>query len=383
MTSCPASADNGRVNAGTDITTPRVAGMFIAGLFVLYALAAGAETPVPVGVSVARSGEIRDELALNGSLIPRRTSRLSAEIDGQVAEILVDDGDRVNANAVVLRLDSRLARIDIEAARARLDEARARHAESERRHRELLELKKNQHVAATNVAAARAQIDIDAAAVRQAEAALARSSELLERHTVYAPFNAVVRHKLVEKGEWVETSTAVAELVDVEVLRLEVAVPQFYYASVGVGTPVVIRLDAMPERSFEARVTRKIPVGEAASRTFRVRIDIPNDDGRLAPGMSARAGLRVAPGDTAPALLLPRDAVVRKPDGSANVWVIVVEDGVTKAVPRLIETGRAWRDLIEIVQGDVTPGEQVVVRGNEILTPGQSVLVADESGQDI
>ncbi len=341
------------------------------------------EPPVPVGVSTARTAEIHEEVTLNGSLIARRTSRLSTEIDGLISEILVDDGDRLERGAVVIRLDPRLARIDREAANARLEEARARKRESERRHRELMELQETRHVADTSVDAAKAQIDIDAATVKRAQAELARTVELLERHVVYAPFAAVVSRKLVERGEWVETNTAIAELVDVGVLRLEVPVPQFYYADVDTETQVRIRLDAMPDRSFEAQVTRKIPVSDAASRTFRIWIEIPNDERLLAPGMSARVRLRIAAGDRAPALLLPRDAVVRKPDGTANVWVIIVEDGITKAVPRLIETGRSYRDHVEIVQGDVRPGQQVVIRGNEILRPGQSVLVAEEHVQDI
>ena len=341
------------------------------------------ESPVPVGVSTARTAEIHEEVMLNGSLIARRTSRLSTEIDGLVSEILIDDGDRLQRGAVVIRLDPRLARIDRDSASARLEEARARKRESERQHREFLKLQETRHVADTSVAAAKAQIDIDAATVKRVQAELARTVELLDRHVVYAPFDAVVSRKLVERGEWVETNTAIAELVDVGVLRLEVPVPQFYYANVNIETQVSIRLDAMPDRSFEAKVTRKIPISDAASRTFRIWIEIPNDEHLLAPGMSARVNLHIAAGDRAPALLLPRDAVVRKPDGTANVWVIVVEDGITKAVPRLIETGRSYRDHIEIVQGDVRPGQQVVIRGNEILRPGQSVLVAEERVQDI
>jgi membrane fusion protein, multidrug efflux system len=342
-----------------------------------------AETPVPVGVSIAWTGEIREDVKLNGSLIAHKRSRLSTEVDGFVSEMLVDDGDRVERGAVVLRLDQRLARIDRDAAYARLEEARARHIESDRRYRELFELQETRHVADTTVSAAKAQIEIDAAMVKQAEAQLERARELLRRHVVQAPFGAVVSRKLVEQGEWVETNTAVAELVDVSLLRLEVPVPQFYYASVQIDTEVTIRLDAMPDRTFAARVTRKIPIGDAASRTFRVWIDIPNEEKRLAPGMSARVSLHIAARGEAPALLLPRDAVVRKPDGTANVWVIVVEDGVTKAVPRRIETGRSYRDHVEIVHGDVSPGQQVVIRGNEILQPGQSVLVAEDTAQDI
>lgn len=354
-------------------------------LLLLAALAASnpidAETPTPVGVSTARSAPIHDEVALNGDLVARRLSRLSSEADGLVAEVLVDDGDWVDAGDVIVRLDSRIAQIERDTVTARVDEATAREREAERQYRELLRLKERQHVAATTVDAAKAQMDIEAAAGRQADSALARAMELLRQHSVVAPFAGVIQRKLVESGEWIETNTAIAELVDVAVLRLDVSVPQHYYRDVDVDTSVVIQLDAMPERTFEAKVTTKVAVGDTASRTFRVRIDVPNYEHALAPGMSARVTLRIA--DQAPALLLPRDAVVRKPDGSINVWVIVVEDGITKAVPREIETGRSFHDHVEILAGDVNPGQEVVVRGNEILRPGQPVLVAKDKPKDI
>ena len=379
------SVDNGATSETNKAVKERRTSLTL--LLLLAAAAASnpirAETPTPVGVSTARSAPIHDEVALNGDLVARRLSRLSSEVDGLVVEVLVDDGDWVDAGDVIVRLDSRIAQIERDSATARVDQATARAHETERQYRELLRLKDRQHVAATTVDAAKAQMDIEAAAGRQADSALARAMELLRQHSVVAPFAGVVQRKLVESGEWIETNTAIAELVDVAVLRLDVSVPQYYYRDVDVDTSAVIQLDAMPERTFEAKVTTKVAVGDTASRTFRVRIDVPNDEHALAPGMSARVTLRIADQNQAPALLLPRDAVVRKPDGSTNVWVIVVEDGITKAVPREIETGRSFHDHVEILAGDVNPGQEVVVRGNEILRPGQSVLVAKDKPKDI
>lgn len=352
-------------------------------LALVFAAGAAAETPVPVGVITARTASIAQEVALHGSLVAQRVSRLSSEADGLVEAITVDDGDVVAAGDVLVRLDDRLAAIARDAERARLAEAHARLEEAERRHAELARLKATNHAAASAVAAAAAQIKIDQALLQQAEAALARSGEMLDRHHVRAPFAAVVQRKLVEQGEWVETNTALLELVDIDVLRLEVPVPQFYFADISEDTAVSVRLDAMPERQFEARVTRRIPVSDPASRTFRVRIDIPNQERRLAPGMSARVVLRLGGASDAPVLVLPRDAVVRKPDGEISVWVIEKRDGVTTAVPRAITTGRSYRDQVEVIDGPLVAGEQVIVRGNEILRPGQSVLVAEEHGAEL
>lgn len=349
-------------------------------LAVLAVVPARAETPVPVGVALVEHAPVANEIALNGSLVARRVSRLSAEIDGLVAGIDVDDGDAVAAGDVIVTLDRRMAAIARDAARARLDEARARHAESIRRHAELQALRDKRHIAETEVQAAAAMTDINAAQVRQAEAEAARAAENLARHTVHAPFDAVVRRKLVETGEWIETSTAIVELVDVAVLRLEVAVPQFYFNDVTTGSGATVRLDALPERSFAASVSRVIPVGDPASRTFRVWIDIPNENGALAPGMSARVKLRAGDDADKPSVVLPRDAVVRHPDGRATVWVVTEDDGITRAEQRDVALGRTYRQFVEVLDGGLRPGQQVVTRGNEILRPGQSVRVADGAG---
>ena len=80
----------------------------------------------------------------------------------------------------------------------------------------------------------------------------------------------------------------------------------------------------------------------------------------------------------ADALIVPRDAVVRRPDGSETIWTIEVEDGVTKAAPRVVRTGRVYRNNVEVLSDNLEPGTQVVVRGNEILRPGQPVTVTEE-----
>ena len=113
-----------------------------------------------------------------------------------------------------------------------------------------------------------------------------------------------------------------------------------------------------------------------------MRIDLANDTGRLAPGMSARVLLHLDSDDT-PALIVPQDAIVQQPDGSTAVWTIATEDGIVKAQPRIVTTGRVYRDTIEVVRGDLAAGDRVVVRGNEILRPGQAVSVAEERPMDI
>ena len=342
-----------------------------------------AEPPMPVSVVRSVRATIAEEVNLTGDLQARRVSLLSAEVDGIVATLSVDDGDRVSNEQVVLSLDDELSEIAQARATAEVDEAAARHAEAKRRYGELTELAKQQHVPKTNVESARADIQFAGAALRQAQSDRLRAQALLKRHTVRAPFDGVVKRKLVEVGQWVETSTPLIELVETNFLRLEAPVPQFYFSRVKPGTQVAIRFDSLPEQVFEAAITATIPVSDSAARTFPVRIDLANEQGLLAPGMSARVILRIKSETGESSLLVPQDAVVRRPDGSETIWTITVEDGVTKAAPREVRTGRVYHNNVEVLSNNLEPGTQVVVRGNEILRPGQPVTVAEEMPMDI
>ncbi len=342
-----------------------------------------AENAMPVSVVRSVRASIAEEVNLTANLQARRVSLLSAEVDGVVEVLAVDDGDRIAQHDVILRLNSELSTIAQARATAEVDGAKARHTEAKRRYAELTELAKQQHVPKTNVEAARAEIQITYAELERAEADSLRAAALLKRHTVRAPFDGVVNRKLVEIGQWVETSSPLIELVETGFLRLEAPVPQFYFSRVKPGTRVAIRFDAMPEEVFEAAITTTIPVSDSAARTFPVRIDLANDRGLLAPGMSARVVLQIESDNGDTALIVPQDAIVRRPDGSETIWTVEVEDGITKAAPQKVRTGRVYHNNVEVLSGNLKAGTQVVVRGNEILRPGQPITVAEETAMDI
>jgi RND family efflux transporter MFP subunit len=343
---------------------------------------AGSPLPSPaadgaalVTVAVATIAPIYEEVPLTGSIIARRESMLSPEVDGLVDEVLVDAGHEIAAGEVLLRLDGVIARIELDRADAAEAEARARLAEAIRRREEAARLIGEKHIPTTTYEERLAEVAVNEAAVRRLEAERARYAELLERHVVTAPFDGVIAEKLVEVGQWVETGTALLRLVEVDVLRIEAPVPQQYFDRVERGTRATVRLDADPGHPFEAEVDVKIAVSDPAARTFPIRIEIANRDRLMSPGMSARITLQLVEPGRDRALLVPRDAIVRKPDGTQTVWKIELADGVATAVPVEVETGRGFRDAIEIVAGAIDAGSRVVLRGNEILEPGRPVRI--------
>jgi membrane fusion protein (multidrug efflux system) len=337
-----------------------------------------AEDAMPVSIVKAIRAPIAEEINLIGNLQAIQISLLTSEVEGHVSALSVDDGDRISKGQIVVELDNELATINTNIANASVDETQAIFSEAERRYAELTELAKKKHVPATSVETARSDINIAAARHAQSRATKSRADALLKRHTVRAPFDGVVNAKLIEIGQWVDTSDPLIELVATKFLRLRTPVPQSYYSRVGAGTPVVIRFDALPNELVESTITTKIPVTDTQARTFPVHIDLSNDHELLAPGMSARVLLQITDGHGATALIVPQDAIVRQPNGAQSVWTIVVDDGVATAVPKKVSTGRVYHNNVEILDGEIEPGTEVIVRGNEILRPGQRVRVSGE-----
>ena len=333
---------------------------------------------IPVKIVRPVVAPVYEELPLTGSVTTRRLSRLSPEVAGLVAKLYVDEGHEVRQGHALLELDRDIAEIDRDSAAAQVEEAQARLKESMRQRNEAAQLVEKKHIPPTRYEAALAAVAVDSAALVRLKKALERQDEIVRRHTIFAPFDGVITQKLVEQGEWVRIDTPLLELTEIGWLRVDVPVPQFYFNHVQLATPVSLAFDAYPGQRFLAEVTMKVPMSNETARTFPVRIDLDNSDRLLTPGMSARVLFQLGNDTGEQALLLSQDAVVRKPDGSESIWVIKPDGEGMKARQVDVSTGRAYRENIEITAGDVAAGDRVVVRGNEILRPGQLVEIKEE-----
>ncbi len=348
-------------------------------LVLLTTAPAGAEeTGLPVTVVDVTLGSMSEEIPLTGTVMPIRITRISARQAGIVETLHFDEGDAVGKGDVIAQIDSKLAELELARARALHDEARARLKEAERQRDEAAELVNKKHISATTYETRVAEVEINAAVVQRLKTEVERQREILRRHTVHAPFDGVVTEKLVEIGQWINTDDPLLEITELDRLRIEVPVPQYYFGKIRVGTPVRIVYDALPERNTEASITSTVPLGLENARTFPVKIDIDNPDRVIAPGMSARVFLQIDDQATTQRLLVPRDAIVRHPGGTETVWVLREQNGQQRAAPINVRSGRTSKGLVEIMDGDLKNSDRVIVRGNEILRPGQLVYTSQD-----
>jgi RND family efflux transporter MFP subunit len=258
-------------------------------------------------------------------------------------------------------------------ARAAEREAVAELEDARRRLSELRDLAQGQGIVAeSDVRAAAAEVERDSAVVERRKAELALAEALLRRHRIAAPFDGVIAQRSSELGEWVGTDTTVLDLVAVDSLRLDVQVPQAYFGRITPQTPVTLQLGARRDALVETTVTEVVPVSDPTARTFLARIDLDNAQGRMTPGMSARATLRMDTGQQG--VVVPRDALVRYPDGRIVVWVATADGDAHSVSERQVRTGLTFAGQVEIVAG-LDAGTAVVVGGNEALREGQRVRV--------
>ncbi len=346
---------------------------FARALAVVAALPIGtaADEPPPVTLASVERQVLTQLVPASGTVTAARQAALSPRTAGLVARVYVDAGDHVEQGTPLLELDATLATLAVERTAAALAEAEATLAEARRLHREARELAARRTVATTQVEATAAQVSVNEALVARLAVERREQLEQQARHTLIAPFAGVVTGKHTEAGEWVETGATVLDLVAPDEVRLDVRVPQERYHALDLEAPVSVRLDALPDRALSGHLLARVPVTDATARTFLARIGVDAPPGLLAPGMSGTAYFSV-PG-TAPVLTLPRDAVIRHPDGSARVWLLVADDPPSVR-ERRVEIGGAAGPLIEIRAG-LEAGQRVILRGNETLRDGQNVRV--------
>jgi membrane fusion protein, multidrug efflux system len=347
---------------------------FFLGLLFFASFVHAAERVVPVRAAIVKRAPLAEVIPLTGVIKAKRFSSLSSQVDALVMKVWVDEGDYVKKGNILITLDKLLAEYDVKRAAAALEEAKARLSERIRKRDELKTLIKNQYLAKTAYETAVTEVRIGRAVVDRLQSAYKQDLEVVNQHTIKAPFAGVISKKFVESGQWIKVGNAVLELVDIDTLRVEVAVPQHYFSKLKLKTPVIIFPDALPGHKFTAAISHIVPVANVTAHTFPVHIEFNNKHRQYTPGMSARVIFQLSTGkDRETVLLVPKDALVKKIDQPDRVWVISKGPQSWYVNPVTVTTGRVYNNEVEILQGELQAGQQIVIRGNETLQPGQQV----------
>lgn len=351
-----------------------VIGLFLSSFFFSPMLSAQAPESRVV-IHRLHTTALTTEMELSGTLRPLREAELSVAADALVTAMHADVGKRVKRGELLLELDANLAKQEHLRALAEVSAADLRAKEAQRLVEEALQLKQQSYIAKTEISARENAAALAKASLAQARAEANIAAEQLARHRLYAPFDGVISARWTDLGQWLGRGDQVFTLVSLDLLRLDVRLPQEQLQNIEQLQAVQIRPDAQPQLEIPAHLDTLVPVGDA-SRSFLLRVAADEHSPALMPGASARALFRFE--HPRQAVLLPRDAILRNADG--NYSVFVVTDG--KAERRQISLGTVGREGYLVEKG-LSAGEQVVVRGNELLSDGQAVMVVEAGAKEL
>jgi multidrug efflux pump subunit AcrA (membrane-fusion protein) len=364
---------------------------------------------IPVQIRTPAVVERQDSVAASGSVEGSETTDVAFQVPGKVARVFVDEGQHVNRGQLLAELEPTDYRNALDAASAQkqvaealaqkaaygprkeeVEEARIdlnRWEDEYKRMRFLVERKSlppndfQKIEAAYDAARERYQMAVEGtrledknAAVAQALAAKAQASEESKRLSdtrLLAPIAGNISLRRIDPGQTVAAGAAVFSIVNLNPAKVRVGVPEAEIGKVKRGAKAEVSLPSLAGRSFEGQVEIIGVSAEAASRTYAVKIVVPNPGPVLLSGMVAEA--RISGPAKKRALTIPGEAIVRDPQGATNVYVYYPERG--RVYARRIEVGPPLGDEVEIRSG-LNGEEQVVVGGQQKLREGTSVQIA-------
>jgi membrane fusion protein (multidrug efflux system) len=326
----------------------------ISGCEKLESSTTAAPTPPPavkVSVEEVQPTTIRDVLVLPGVAEALHDVTLASERDGRVEWIGPREGQRVKKGEL-------LAKIDVAALQAALDRFKAAH-------------KLAQDVAARRSSLHKGMI------VSQEEMEKAETERMLAVHNlreakvnfdkgfVHAPIDGVVNKREVEPGEFVRRGDPVIELVSVDRMRINVNVPELDVRYLKVWQNARVTVDAYPGDHWDGLVDFVAFKADPATKTFKARVVVDNEAGRIRPGMITHVYFlrRLIP----EALAVPLFSILDK--GGERI-LFVEKDGIAHA--RTVTVGVVDHEKVQIAEG-LEPGERLIVAGQHDVEDGMRV----------
>ncbi|MEO1363952.1 MAG: efflux RND transporter periplasmic adaptor subunit [Pseudomonadota bacterium] len=332
-----------------------------------------------VGVQTVEARTLSETVPVFAEIVTARNGAVASRVAGSIDAINVLAGTQVQEGDVLVVLNRDLLTIRLRQARAQIAEAEAslatgevRLASAQTSFERVNALRDSASFsqgrfddAQSDVQVARAQLAEAQARLESGNAQLAEAEYQLERSMIRAPFSGVVLDVQTIPGAFIQAGAPVVTILDTDSFEIEASIPARFVADLRPGQQVSAALETGAALDLTLRAI--LPVEDPSTRTRAVRFSASGlaEMRNLAVGQSLTVDVPV--GEAREVLSVPKDALVQARGG----WtVFVAADG--KAQPRTIQIGVPAGDRYEVISG-LAPGDQVVVRGNERLRPGQDI----------
>jgi len=326
-----------------------------------------------VSLGDATAVDIDDRIEATGELVSPNHAKIAAEVGGRVTSLYLNEGQPAQAGERVLEIDPERRELELRAARASNAEAQAGLTDQKRAAERSDALFKKNVASKAQLDTAQTQLELARSRADAAAAQLGQAERARRDAEVKAPFAGLIAQRFISVGEFVQPGTPLFELVALDPIEVEFRVAEVDSSRVRQGQVVDVRVAPFPEDVFQATVTLVSPMIDPASRTLRVKGTLTNHEGKLRPGLFARADLGVAHREAV--LMIPDEAVLERSDGKV-VFRLVGQDKVER---RVIQTGVHKGGKVEVTAG-LSNGDKVVTRGHTALVDGAIVAIRNPDG---
>lgn len=388
--------------------------------------AEGNQGITPVDVTIARTGNLYEEIEYTGTTTPVREVSLRAQVEGQVLSLAVDIGDAVKQGQVIAQLDDTLlvtalrqaeaelatqrsevasAQTQVSNARAQVERSRLELQQAQADSRRQQRLLREGAIAAQQAEQARTTAQTAAQALRAAQeqvrteqqAVVAAQSRVVAQQAVVAqarerqsyarlksPISGLVLELVTEEGNLVQPGGEILRLGDFSRVQVVVQVSELELSKVRIGQSVQVRLDAFPNQTFNGQVSRISPAADSRARLIPVEVIIPNSNGKIGSGLLARVSFE---GGATQRVVVPETAIspgegARERQGeeqnsNGTVFVVIGGEGRSQATvtARSVTLGERADGKVEILSG-LRAGERFVARSGKPLKNGETVRLS-------
>lgn len=307
--------------------------------------------------------EWQPEIKAVGTLRAVNGVQMAIETAGVVEKVAFNSGEEVQANQLLIQLDSSVERAQLESLNATLQLAEVNYARSK------------SQAKVKNVS--QSQLDTDAAALRSARAQVEEQKALLLRKEVRAPFAGKLGISNISTGQYLKAGDEVVSIQQLDPIYVDFYLPQQALAQLALQQKITLTIDSVPGKTFTGTITAIDALVETETRNIRVQATVANPEHRLLPGMFVNVA--IAAGEVQRYLTVPQTSVVYNSFGDIVYVVdkIAAKDGeADKLTARqvFVTLGPSRGDQVAIIKG-LKEGVDVITSGQLKLKNGAEVVI--------
>jgi RND family efflux transporter MFP subunit len=325
---------------------------------------------ITVALATVELREFSAAIPFTGNLLAVNRADLKAEVSGRVTRVAVFEGDFVSRGAVLSVQDEEDLLLAVKAAEAQLEQARAQAKLASDDYDRTTQLLEKQSITKQAAQQAETYFTVSRQGVNVAENNLGLAQSRLHKAQIRSPFDGHVSQSLVKTGEILNPGQTAFSIVDNRRMEIEADLPADNISIIKAGLKVSFSVPGFDEQ-FEGHVAQVSAAVRQDGRTLRVRIEVPNPEGRLKSGLFANG--EIISGQTVKKPAIPSNIITA--DGrSADVYV--AENGIARL--KRISVGPDQNGWRSVENNTLQAGEQIVGLGRELVSDGSRLRVTEQ-----